>query len=141
MASWQLAPQARTTLTPAVTSALMPEAGSVMDDARTLSDRLVPLRTRLLLASVPIAAYVLIFFLIFFASSVGASAIDLAAVAVAVTAWLLGRLGGTIAGLLAAPVNFALLWLAGLSAAEAMGYASNGASCSANIAIGWAAGW
>src|SRR5882724_11258011 len=109
--------------------------------AWTHSARFASVRTRLLLAIAPLLGYVLMFFTLFYTSQAGANAIDLSAVGVAVAGWLLGRWAGLASGLLAIPLNFALLLAVGIKLDEAASFAGNGASGVANLAIGWVGGW
>src|SRR5260370_12780557 len=119
-----------------------PPAGrELMLYAWTHSARFASARTVLLLAAAPLLAYVLIFFTLFYASPAGPSAINLSGVGGAAAGWLLGHWAGLASGLLAIPLNFALLLAVGIKIDDAASFASNGAIVAANLAIGWMVGW
>jgi two-component system cell cycle sensor histidine kinase/response regulator CckA len=112
-----------------------------MSYAGLLSRPIVSARTRFVLAAAPLFGYILLFFMVFFASAAGPSVIYLSGVGVAVAAWLLGRWAGLVSGLLALPLNFALLWAAGVGVDDAAMFAGNSAICAANLSMGWVVGW
>ena len=110
-----------------------------MDLARASSDRFASSQIRVLLAAAPLAAYVVLFYVVYLLTS--ASTTDLSVVGVALVGWFLGRWAGLASGVLALPLNFALLWTVNSPANEAAAYAGNAVTCATNAGIGWLVGW
>src|SRR5260370_35066931 len=115
-----------------------PPAGrELMLYAWTHSARFASARTRLPLAAAPLLAYVLIFFTLFYASPAGPSAINLSGVGVAAAGWLLGHWAGLASGLLANPLNFALLLAVRSTLGEPAAFARTGATVAAKLPLSW----
>jgi len=98
-------------------------------------------RARLLLALAPLAAYLPLFYGVYFLSPAGTNATDLSVVGVAMAGWLLGRWAGLASGLCALPINFLLLWSVGIEVSDAAALAGNAAVGATNLGIGWLVGW